>query len=239
MIFRDIGLSFLVKKMREIAVFLALGLLPCIAFAQSSALISGKVVDRDGPVFGAVVSLVSSCENCPDELIPTVTTTDDGYFSMEGDFAHAKDTRIFVEKKAPKEFWTPFFAPDFFLTKLLRFRGIKVHVPSSGLVNLGEVAPTVDYAKITVDLSKAFATRNSLGIRSKESLRLAVYRGDLKVIGEISIPENALSGMLVKLALPIGENWTLKISFLDGSRSVMAKVFVNLDHADEVVYQNE
>jgi hypothetical protein len=195
--------------------------------AQKFVRIEGRVIHNKAPMPEVEVLILDSCRNCPDIAIPSTTTNNDGSFSMGGEFSLSNDARIFIVENTSECYWNPFYPVSFLLPKLRQYRGIKLKLSRSGAINLRDVAPTVRFKEVEIDLSKAFDSDAFLSSISYD-FKLTIYSRAKMIDNDISIPKRALFKQFLKLALPIGAKWNLRLSYFNGQKTMSTNVFVDL-----------
>jgi hypothetical protein len=195
-----------------------------IAQGQTTLIVSGRVIDSNGqPLNNALVSLLyPPCKGCIDHIIIGNKTNNDGFFIVDGSYTNLSKLRVFIEEKQPEGFWNPFFPNYINLQKLSVFGGIKLKVPKTEVVNLGEITPTVEYKKISIPLSTL--AKNVIPDTSKP-MKITAFNGKRAVIFDKIIPATAIRNGFLYLALP-NFKWKLKISFFDNkNNSLKSKIF--------------
>ncbi|HEX8368000.1 MAG TPA: hypothetical protein VF604_05620 [Pyrinomonadaceae bacterium] len=205
---------------------------PDYAKAQKavSISVSGRVVSERGePVANALASLLyPPCKDCIDHIIPAYKTGKEGVFFLSGNFIGLRYITVFIEE-VPEVFWNPIFPASLKLTSLPAYRGIKIKIPPSGIIRLGEVTPTIKYAKVSVNLLKEFGSENNLlSTNVLDTLKLTVKRGKQTIVKDIAIPPQALNNSIVNLALPKG-NWKLLFTISERGSKKQKEIYVKAD----------
>ncbi len=198
------------------------------SMGQDKARLSGRVLDKKGnPVPKVQVSLIyEPCDTCIDQVIPAVSTNEDGVFFFLQDYGLERAT-VFVEGVVPKDSWNPINASNLAFSKHGRFSGTPVNFLQSNSIHLGDILPAVFYEKTAINLRELFAIDLQQHDYSMKGLTLEIKddRGNLVV--EKSIPQEFVDKEFsLSLVLPQGR-WYLFFSVCLQNRMIKKRVLVN------------
>jgi len=202
-------------------------LLAVSAFGQPrNVIISGRVVDEGGKeISNAMVTLYVPPNKGAFELIlpGTRSLPDGGFYLDSGRISPSEQISLFIEEPVPEGFWSPFNGPPFGeLSRLQIFRGLPITLkPKQTLVNLGEIQPGIRYAKIVIDLTRAWPERDKPTGQEVSSTKLTIRDQLSHVVYDGRIPDAGLdvTTSLLRLALPKGK-WSIELSFARESKIV-------------------
>jgi hypothetical protein len=198
--------------------FLLIAVAALSTSAQTTAIISGRAIDETGrPIPNALVSLYTPPAAEAFELImPGARTLAGGEFFLDsGSTGPSKGMKLFIEEPVPKGFWSPFNGPPFGnLSRLSPFRGTAIWLkPNQARLDLGNVRAGILYAKVVIDLTKAWNTERKPSFAELKEGKLSIRDASENIIYDGRIPESALDLVSSSLNLSLTKgNWIVELT---------------------------
>lgn len=197
-------------------------------FCQSNTIVSGRAVDDRGrPIPNALVTLYTAPAAEAFELIlPGAHTLSGGEFFVDsGSIASSKGLKLFIEEPVPKGFWSPFNGPPFGkLSRLSPFRGTTIRLkPNQAQADLGDVKAGIQYAKVVIDLIRAWNTEARPSTEELRQGRLRIRDGAGNIVYDGRMPESALdpTSSSLNLALTRGK-WMVELFVQTQSQNIQS-----------------
>jgi hypothetical protein len=167
-------------------------------FCQSSTIVSGRAVNDGGrPIPNALVTLYTAPEPEAFELIlPGAHTLSGGEFFIDsGRIESSMVFQLFIEEPPPKGFWSPFSGPPFGkLSRPSPFRGTTIQLkPNQTRANLGDVKAGIQFAKVVIDLTRAWNTEARPSPEELRQGKLRIRDGAGNIVYDGRMPESALA----------------------------------------------
>jgi len=201
-----------------VPLFLLVAVAASSASAQRTAIISGRAINETGrPIPNALVSLyIPPAAGAFELIMPGAHTLAGGEFFLDsGSIGPSKGMKLFIEEPVPKGFWSPFNGPPFGnLSRLSPFRGTAIRLkPNQARLDLGNVRAGILYAKVVIDLTKAWSSESKPSLEQLKKGKLSIRDALGNIVYDGRIPEWALDlvSSSLNLALTKG-NWTVELS---------------------------
>jgi hypothetical protein len=197
-------------------------------FCQSGTIVSGRAVnDRGRPIPNALVTLYTAPAAEAFELIlPGAHTLSGGEFFIDsGSIKSSMVFQLFIEEPAPKGFWSPFSGPPFGnLSRLSPFRGTSLRLkPNQARADLGDVKAGIQFAKVVIDLTRAWNTEARPSPEELRQGKLRIRDGAGNIVYDGRMPESALDPSLssLNLALTRGK-WMVELFVQTQSQNIQS-----------------
>lgn len=204
--------------------------------------VSGRAVDRNGdPVRNVTATLdVFPCHGCPNDVVPTNRSMDDGVFFVDTTVAQGQDLVLYLEEIEPVGFWSPVdISPYSRFAHLPEFRVIRITPPkNSSRVDLGDVEVKIRFGKVILNVPERW---NELATESTTLvLRLRDRTGTLVYDNELPLSVANAKSDSVKLALTPGR-WKVQLLMRHIGRTLsspMRPVLVKLGNCETINLTN-